>query len=231
MNPWRLVVVIFLSGGLRMLASAQSIYVDFDIGSGTPQIGAGAPSSGFGGAAGVPGQWNRLFRDDGGPASFFDVNGAATNVVMTWTGSAGGIGFNNPINTGDYALLLNDAKAVGSGGLNLTISGLTPGLYRIFTYAVKPQGEAWTTQITVPGSAQGIVAVTGPMPGNQLIPGITHSIHDIQLTGGPLTIQAAENWPGSYVNGFQILAVPEPTTISVIAFSLAALAARRRRRM
>ncbi|MFI5384937.1 MAG: PEP-CTERM sorting domain-containing protein [Fimbriimonadales bacterium] len=66
------------------------------------------------------------------------------------------------------------------------------------------------------------------MPGNQLIEGVTHSVHDIQLGAGPLTIFAAADWPKSYVNGFQILAVPEPATVSTLVLALAGFAARRK---
>ncbi|MCH8274937.1 MAG: hypothetical protein IH851_09115 [Armatimonadetes bacterium] len=37
--------------------------IDLDIGSGSPEIGNGAPSDAFPGAAGQPGRWNRV----GGP--------------------------------------------------------------------------------------------------------------------------------------------------------------------
>jgi hypothetical protein len=149
---------------------------------------------------------------------------------MTWSGGAGVLGYNNPNLSGDYAYLLKDAEAVGAGGLRFTLTGLAPGQYRIFTYAVKPQGEAWTTQITIPGSVQGTVDVTGPMPPNQLIDGITHSVHDIDFSGGSLLIRAEEHWPNSYVNGFQIQAVPEPASVAALAALLPILVRKRSRR-
>jgi hypothetical protein len=127
------------------------------------------------------------------------------------------------------ALLLNDAQHIGAGGLTISVTGLIPGAYRVFTYAVEPQGNLWSTMITVPGSIQGTIAVTGPMPGNHLIDGVTHSVHDLQFGGGTLTIFAAEHWPRSYVNGLQILAVPEPFPVSVFAIGLAAVTLRRKR--
>jgi hypothetical protein len=145
-------------------------------------------------------------------------------------GSGGAFGYNNPINTGDYNLLLNDADPVGAGGLRYTLDGLLPGRYKIYTYAVEPQGDPWLTQVTVPGSTQGTVAVTGPMPGNQLIEGITHSVHDIDFAGGSLLIRAEDHWPASYVNGFQIVAVPEPASLSICGMGLAYVLRRRRLR-
>ena len=221
-------VILALAG----LSSAQSIYVDLDVGIGDEGIGNGAPSSSFGGAAGVPGYWNRTPTGGGVTWSLLDTSGMPTPVTVRWTGSAGGLGFRNTSNTGDYARLLNDAENVGAGGLTFTFTGFSSGAYRVITYAVKPQGELWATMITVPGSSSANPQpVTGPMPGNQLIFGITHSIHEIQLSGGPLSVFAAENWPGSYVNGFQIVAVPEPSTVFTCALGIAALVSMRRRRL
>ena len=225
---------VVLTSLFLVCASAwpQSIYVDLDVGIGDEGIGNGAPSSSFGGAAGIPGYWNRTPTGGGVTWSLRDTSGSPTPVTVRWTGSAGGLGYRNTNNTGDYALLLNDAENVGTGGLNFTISNLLPGSYSVITYAVEPQGHLWETDISVPGSTTpNPQAVWGPMPGNQLILGVTHSIHDIDLSGGPLTIIAAEHFPRSYVNGFQILAVPEPSAIFACALGLAALVAIRRRRM
>lgn len=213
------------------IARSQSIYVDLDINDGDAGIGHGAPSTAFGGAAGVPGFWNLVPTGGGVTWSLRDIQNQLTPVTVGWTGSGGDLGYRNSNNTGDYALLLNDAERVGAGGLVFTITGLLPGAYHVITYAVKPQGELWTTMISVPGSSSpNPQAVTGPMPGNQLIFGITHCIHDIQLSGEDLLIQAADH-QNSYVNGFQILAVPEPSAIFACALGLAALVAIRRRRM
>ena len=217
-SPWR-------------VASGQSIYVDMDGGFGGGEVGTGAPSSAFGGAAGVPGYWNQVQAGNGGPWNLRDTNGNLSGVVVTWSGSGGSFGYNNPNISGDYKLLMADADPVGHPGLTDTITGLIPGGYRIFTYACKPQGQAVTSFITVPGSVQGTLAVTGPMPPNQFISGVTHSIHDAQLSGGPLVIQSAEEPSETYVNGFQILAVPEPSLISSFALASAAYLAARRKRM
>lgn len=212
-------------------SSAQSIFVDMDIMSGGIDVGAGAPSPAFGAAAGVPGFWNQVPSGNEGPWALRDISGSVTSVSMSWVGDGGGLGYNNPNLAGDFKLLMADAERVGAGGLRFTITGLSPGPYRIFTYACKPQGELWTTVITVPGStSENPQAVTGPMPPNQFVLGVTHSIHDILLSGGPLEIVAAEH-QNSYVNGFQILAVPEPASFFAFASLLTAMAVLRRRRM
>lgn len=209
---------------------AQSIYVDLDIGGGTPEIGNGAPSSSFQGAAGSPGIWNLILAGDEQSLPLLNTNGQITAATYSSTGSGGGLGFFNPANTGDYALLLNDANRVGNGVSSLyTISGLAAGTYRVFTYAVAPYVETASTFVTVTGiSPGGTQEVRGPMPGNQLILGVTHSMHEVTVAGD-LTIKAEGAFPHAYVNGFQIVAVPEPATCALLLPGLALLARRRRK--
>lgn len=216
---------VFVSIG--RVASGQSIYVDMDGGFGGAEVGTGAPSSSFAGAAGVPGYWNQVQAGNGGPWQLRDADGELGTVSMSWTGSGASFGFNNPALTGDFRLLMADADQVGAGGLRYEISGLAPGEYRVFTYACKPQGQALTSFITVPGSTQGTVAVTGPMPPNFFVEGVTHSVHDIFVTGDTVQIRAAEI-QNSYVNGFQIVAVPEPIAIFSFVVGFGLLVGRRR---
>ncbi len=90
--------------------------MDLDVAVGDPGIGNGAPSSSFGDAAGQPGFWNR-FGFGGVPVPIAGLGGESTVVWMDaeYTGQVGGGGgFAFAGNTGDYALLLNDAATVGS---------------------------------------------------------------------------------------------------------------------
>src|SRR5688500_15693927 len=160
MWPWRQVVLV-AALGLILLASpvearTQGFNVDLDIAVKDPMVGGGVPSSSFGAAADQPGSWNRShFGPE--PRILRDLQGSLTDVVMTaetTTGSFSGLGFFNPINTGDYALLLNDAARVAfvnqSGTLRYTLSNMEPGLYTVYTYAVRPQGEYVEVPITIP---------------------------------------------------------------------------------
>jgi hypothetical protein len=150
------------------------------------------------------------------------------SVVATGNHSSGG--WNNPANTGDYNLLLNDADEIGEG-FQYTITGLLPGRYLVYTYSVCPvPGFAGQADITVPGASSAeTVRVQGLMPGNSFQLGVTHTVHDITLTGGTLQIQAVGVWPTAFLNGFQIVPVPEPGTLLACALGLAGTAIKRRR--
>src|SRR5688572_27371175 len=96
-------------------AYAQSFNIDLDAFFGTPETGNGAPSPEFGAAAGQLGLWNRISMVAGGTIPIHDTAGAFTGATMHVFGTFGdGIGFNNPTNTGDFALLLNDAASVNT---------------------------------------------------------------------------------------------------------------------
>ena len=68
------------------------------------------------------------------------------------------------------------------------------------------------------------------MPSNQFILGITHCIQRISVTSGTFTIEVDRGSVHSgWVNGFQVVPVPEPSLIVGLSMGLATLAMRRRR--
>lgn len=213
------------------LATAQSFNVDLDVLGGPPEAGHGAPSSSFGAAANQPGFWNAVSCTSPGPEPLFNLGGQSTGVTMSVTGfgSGGGSGF--AINTGDYALLLNDYASIPDS-MTYTFTGLAPGAYRVYTYAVNATGLTVPVQVTVDGATGGAQTVTGPMPGNSFQYLVTHSIHDVPNVTGNLVLRLAGPWSNASVNGFQIVAVPEPATVAVLggASLLALLRPRRTRR-
>lgn len=220
------------------LAQAQYFNIDVDQPGLNPPLGMGAPSSAFGAAAGQPGFWNTLSGVSYGPLALQDLAGNSTGVQVSVSASysvLSDLAYNNPANTGDYALLLNDAEQVGSlstgGTLTFTFTGIANGTYSIYTYACMSQGLTSLAEVSVPGSTTfNPQIVTGPMTGNAFALGITHSIHTIAVTGN--TFQVVVNAPvvaanqGTYVNGFQI--VPAPGGLAVLG--LGALGGLRRRR-
>lgn len=208
-------------------AGAQSFNVDVDIFNGHPLVGGGAPSPGFGAAANQIGFGNALPATTLTGFALQDLTGASTGVTVACTGSGGALGFNNPANAGDFNFLLNDADRIGTGGLTYTISGMAPGSYRVYTYSARPNTTPGAADITVPNALVPTMHVAGVMPGNSFVLQVTHSIHDVTITNGTLQILAAGT-VNDTINGFQIVTVPEPTTLSLVG--LGALMSLRRRR-
>lgn len=208
-------------------AAAQSINLDFDIEGGGPEAGQGVPSSSFGAAGNQPGFWNLYGVTQSSTSSLRGLGGQATSVTMRKLGIGGGIGGGSgwTINSGDYRLLLNDYMTIPDE-VTYRFEGLTPGRYRVVTYAVNATGETVSTFVDIQGQVR---VSTGPMPGNALIEGVTHTVHDFTLSGSILDIRAYGTWPYSELNGFQIIAVPEPATVALLTSGFIAMRCRRRR--
>lgn len=197
-------------------ARSQTFNVDLDSFVGDSGTGSGAPSDSFGGAAGTPGVWNRI---DGGsvtPTMLLGLNGGQSQVMLSMAGGiSGAYGYRNPIDSGDYALLMNDAADV-SGENDYIVSGLQPGRYLVYTYAVNPSGRIGLSTVTIAGADDPVQTCTGPIPGDEFIQGVTHTVHSIDLTGDTIQIQVSAS-RATYCNGFQVVAVPEPSSLFAFA--------------
>jgi hypothetical protein len=185
------------------LASPQSLNVDINVPA-PPEGGGGTPSSQFGAAAGQVGYWN-LFSYSMSPKFMNDLFGFPTNVLLTGPVGGSGFGFNLPGLTGDFRLLMADAREVNSA-VTYSLSGLQNGKYRSFVYAVKVNGGFWPTPVVVSNAyTPNPQLVTGPMPMNTFTEGITHSVHVAEVRSGALSISIDMGQSFSYLNGFQIV--------------------------
>jgi hypothetical protein len=196
------------------------------------EIGGGVPTDGFGGALNQVGRWNAL-SPLGTLGSLYDLGGVQRNVSISKassTQSLTGLAFANLSNTGDLARLLNDIAVVDDDWRSWTFHGLTNGEYRVATYAVRPFPIFSEARVSVNGGP--IAIATGPMPGNQLILGITHVVQTTIVTDGTLTIHVSRPPIGEVaaVNGFQISAVPEPGTLVFSSLAVIGWIGRRTRR-
>jgi hypothetical protein len=229
MNLVRFLIVVGLAGGVVGSAVAQGFNIDLDIGFGPPEGGNGAPSAGFAGAAGQAGFWNRVpASGPSSPVTLSGLDGSPTGAQIYATGglgSSGGSGWT--INTGDYRLLLNDYVVIGDA-IQYHFTGFQPGRYLVYTYAVNAAEQQVSVQVNVPGAVVPTAVSTGPMPGNQFILGVTHTLHDLTITGSSFEINVSGPWPNSECNGFQIVAVPEPCSALALAAGIATLLRRRR---
>lgn len=237
-NTIRLGISICWAFVATIHAHGQSFNIDLNMVGGSPQLGAGTPSETFGAAAGQAGFWNGVGALVGSPISLSDLLGNTTDATVLKTadnpGGVGGFSFTG--NTGDFALLLNDAEQVATlvsgGNLTYTFSGLASGAYDVYTYAAHRAGAFSATPVFVPEAVtSNTQIVTGPMPGNAFQYLITHSIHRVVLqAGGEFHIsitQPPNHSQGMNVNGIQIVAVPEPSSALGIAFGAAIVLLRR----
>jgi hypothetical protein len=236
MKVLRLVCGAGIAGCFVAATPAQSLNIDLDVGFGDQGVGNGAPSSAFGGGAGQSGFWNAVYA--GGPTvpvQLRQLDGSLSSVQMIATGGTGSYGgFNNTANTGGVALLMNDFADLGGADLEIDyhFSGLVAGRYLIYTYAVHPAGNTVGVTVTVPGSVVAAQVVTGPMPGNTFLQGVTHSVHDLTIAGNSFEIDVkSSQWPLGKCNGFQIVAVPEPSSLFACALGIGIVAIKRRKRM
>lgn len=219
------------------LAGAQSLNIDIDQPGGSPALGQGVPSSAFGAAAGQAGVWNSF--STSGPTPLVGLSGAATSATIGITSSSTSfslLGFNNPANTGDIALLMNDASQIGTvvqgGSRTYEINGLINGQYALYTYTAPPQGAlvSGETFVNVLGSVEGNQMASGSMVGNTFQLGVTHLIHNVNVLGGSITINFTDAPDGgsAWVGGFQLVLIPAPGALAV--FALAGFVGTRRRR-
>lgn len=207
-------------------AAHAQFNIDLDLHSAPPELGGGAPSSSFGAASGQSGFWNAVPATGEGPVVLRDLEGNLSGITFSGVEGGGGNAFNNPANTGDFARMLNDGRFFDSEAW--TFSGLAAGDYILYAYAVHPSGMITNTTVTVVGSTVPVQTVAGPMPGNAFQLGITHSRHEIFVSDGTLTVQIDRGIEKAYVNGFQLVAVPEPGLLVCLSAGIAGLLARRR---
>src|SRR5688572_23885663 len=175
-----------LSLALTGAAAAQTFNVDF----GSALFGAGTPMATYGAGAGQPGVWNNVDTDFLG--SFFvtsplqTTSGASSSVVLELDalGSTGLIPYeaDEPNTFGDDQALFDDCYFNGAPS-SLTIRGLAPGNYRLYTYAMAPDSNVYQTGVDVAGSVDPLQAVGGDFSAGFAL-GVTHAEHRVTVAAG-----------------------------------------------
>jgi hypothetical protein len=232
LNNWNGLLRSVVLGALACLgapvAYSQGFNIDLNVAA-PPNLGGGVPSPSFGAAASQPGVWNSNTAQGQVPFFLTNLDGSISTVLFTPPVGGSSGGFNNPSNTGDFALLQNDGRDVWLD--YWTFSGLQTGWYRLYTYASQPSGIVTNAFVTVGNASVPTQIVTGPMPGNQFILGITHCIHNVLVDNGTVTVSVQQGGTiPVFVNGFQLASVPEPATMGVLAMGILISAQRRKRR-
>ncbi len=210
------------------IASAQQQPIHVDLGVPAPMMpppppplpGAGPPDNAFCGAAGVPGVWHNVssMMPVGCMGTCYALGGAVT---LTRSSNAGTIPSPPPpppacAATGDFGKLLCDAQDLTLadpmfGTVTYTFSGLLPGWYRVYTYAIHPQNGTAITSVSITNSTStDPQPVGGPLPMADFVVDTTHAEHDVIVPmlgpmAGSLEIVAQAGPTGGAVSGFQIV--------------------------
>lgn len=197
-------------------AAAQSLYIDF--GDANAFNGTGPPSAAYAAAAALPGQWNDV--DTGPllglgnyvvPSAFMDINGSPTAVTLAFDVLNAGDSFTNldanQANTfGDDELLMDDITYCIGEPYTLTIGGLAPGSYDVYTYAMAPDSATLFSLVDVPAGTGGAQTVGGDFPVTGHALGITYSQHTVSAApGGDLEVLISSNASDDSLNGIQIV--------------------------
>jgi hypothetical protein len=184
---------------LAATARAQSFNLDV----GDNLILSPTPSNAYGAAAGQTGYWNAVKTPYS--VTLKDLTGTLTSVTTSSTDSSS---FNMPVFAmNDDQNLMYDVQDVNqfSGVISWTISGLSNGSYRLYTYAWAPENTGALTLIDVPGSSDGPQTVGGMWTGSPHVHLITYALHHITISNGTITVNASGVNDSGSINGFQIV--------------------------
>lgn len=206
-------LVLAISGS-PVSAQVAGVNVDYD-------ATFGIPSNAYGGAGAQPGFWN--LPTPGITTPLLDLAGAATSWTVTNTTTAT-FSFDNAGTTGDDQALLDDFL---DGTTSITVAGLPGGNYNVFTYAWAADTAAASTNVSVNGLPNQLVG--GAWPGTNTL-GVTYALHNVTIAGGEnINIVTTAGVSFASLNGFQIVPVPEPTSLALLGIPAVAMIWKRRR--
>lgn len=191
------------------LSRGQAINVDIDVmSSSSADPWRDAPGSTYGAASGQAGLWNAVTLT--APTTLLTATGQSTGVQFQIInpGALQGAGGIFPINSGDYARLMNDFFTLRPGvAATCRFSGLAPGTYEVWTYAGHI-GVATAGSVTVDGVSN---SIQGQAPLGAFAPGLSHTVHTL-TTQGTIDIDVLRfaNAEQFGIEGFQIVPIPTP---------------------
>ena len=190
---------VFAGGG----AQAQCFNLDFDVG--IAGVWTGAPAGTTKGAADQAGTWAAL-PISATATNLQNVNGGITTADMSISNLTSGY-FTDAVGvSGDNDKLLGDGcNSTAGTSLMINFSSLANGVYSVYTYAADPLASD-PCNVSVTGAVEGTQAVSGGMASNNLIQGVTHSLHHVVVTNGQIHITCTDPSVGgsARVGGVQL---------------------------
>lgn len=218
-------VAVALALAFNLTTQAQVLVnVQFNgtLGAGTTQSGAAVV-----GTAGDV--WNNLGAS-GTSVALKNPAGSASALTLTWSGSAWTVdpGLENGFYGTPYGRLMN-GYLYTSGTSSLTLSGLTPGMdYNLYLYS---EADVDGRRLTIDVNGVGATTAASVKTEGIFIAGQNYLSLGVRANGSGNLVIAYSVGSGdeANLNGFQLTAVPEPaTTTLVVAGALGALALWRR---
>jgi len=190
---------LFQTIGLALcVASAEAQSFNIDLGTG---LAGTVPTPAYGAAATQPGMWNDVPANGNQPLT--DLSGAVTTVNINALATAN-FYFDNVGTSGDDQALMDDIHDLPT---TLTVTGLAPGSYTIYTYAWAPDDPMHITNVVVAGSPDPLQACGGLWPGVHQL-GVTYARHALVIGPGQTDLLITFSLGGGQfvsANGVQIV--------------------------
>lgn len=141
---------------------------------------AGVPSAWYGGAAASPGFWNMFPGNSTNPLVLRGLDGTLSGVVFSQSIPFGQANSSAPGLIGDDEAMLGDYFDLHSTPHTWAVTGLQPGDYSVYTYAIGLDDPRFRTVVVVNDDPNQAQFVGGEWTGAMEL-GTTHARHDVHL--------------------------------------------------